>query len=142
MIEMDTPYLILITLIAILFYSYLGYGIVLWALLKIKRLMKKPNIIDTGFEPEVTFVVAAYNEEECIETKIQNCLALDYPKEKLKLLFVTDGSSDGTVEIIKKYPGIRLEHSEVRAGKIAAVNRIMPMIDTAYTIFCDANTTL
>ena len=139
---MNTLHLILLLLLALLFYSYIGYGLILWLLVAVKRLFAKPRPVINDYYPEVTLVVAAYNEEECIEEKILNTLDLDYPGQQLKLLFVTDGSTDGTVGIIRKYPQIRLEHKDGRSGKIAAVNRIMPLITTPITIFCDANTDL
>ncbi|MDQ5928680.1 MAG: hypothetical protein QG594_455, partial [Bacteroidota bacterium] len=93
------------TLAFTVFYSYLGYGILLYILLKIKRLFSKKTVYapmtDDSQLPEVTFLVAAYNEEAYIEEKIRNSLALDYPKEKLRFLFVTDGSNDKTPELIQ-----------------------------------------
>ncbi len=140
---MDTPHVLLAILIFLLFYSYLGYGMVLWLLTKIKRAITNHAAdVETTYLPELTLVVAAYNEEDCIEEKIQNCLELDYPKDKMHMLFVTDGSTDRTVDIIARYPQIQLEHKDQRAGKIAAVSRVMPLVKTPVTVFCDANTTL
>ncbi|MEO0897498.1 MAG: glycosyltransferase [Bacteroidota bacterium] len=92
--------------------------------------------------PFITFMVAAYNEEEIIEEKIWNSLELDYPKEKVQYLFVTDGSNDGTMDIIRQYSAIELEHEAPRRGKIAAVNRVMPLARGEITIFSDANAML
>ncbi len=129
--------------LAVIFYAYIGYGILLYALLKVKRWMRgKDKAFDPDFVPEVTLLVAAYNEEDFIAQKIENSLALDYPKDKLKFLFVTDGSDDSTPEIISQYPEIRLMHSPERAGKIAAVHRAMPTVDSPITIYTDANTFL
>ena len=77
--------------------------------------------------------------------KIENGLAFDYPKTKITYLFVTDGSDDGTPDVIRNYPfpeGTKFEvyHRPERAGKIAAVERIMPLIKTPFVIFSDANT--
>jgi len=126
----------------ILFYNYIGYGILLWALVKVKRLLVKTKPAAAPYEPEVTLIVAAYNEEAVIEEKIVNTLALDYPKEKLRLLFITDGSTDSTPAIISSYPTIKLLHSNTRSGKTAALNRAMEHVQTPYVIFCDANTLL
>ncbi|MEZ4957607.1 MAG: glycosyltransferase family 2 protein [Saprospiraceae bacterium] len=98
-----------------------------------------------SFEPNVTFIVAAYNEEDWIEDKIRNCLEFDYPKNKIEFWFVTDGSNDRTMEKIENFPApkgvtIKLLHKPERAGKIAAVERIMPLVKTPITIFTDANT--
>lgn len=129
-------------------YTYIGYGILLFILVRIKRLFKGKLRVE-GFPesdlPQVTFVVAAYNEEDWIEDKIQNCLEFDYPKEKIEFLFVTDGSSDETPKRVENFPfakGIKwsLYHSDERKGKIAAVERIMEFVDTPITIYTDANT--
>ncbi|MEM9920218.1 MAG: glycosyltransferase family 2 protein [Bacteroidota bacterium] len=132
----------------IVFYAYLGYGLVLFVLILLKRAFGGRQQINDLAEqdlPEVTFVVAAYNEEDWIEQKIENCLAFDYPKDKITLLFVTDGSTDRTPDLIRQYacpPGVQLSlyHQEGRRGKIAAVERIMAYIDSPITIYTDANT--
>jgi cellulose synthase/poly-beta-1,6-N-acetylglucosamine synthase-like glycosyltransferase len=109
---------------------------------KVKKIFYQSEIKPIETLPEVTLVVAAYNEENWIEEKIQNSLKLDYPSEKLKYLFVTDGSDDGTMDIIRQYPQIHLEHDPKRQGKIAAVDRIMPLIKSPIIVFTDANTLL
>ncbi len=132
----------LLTLILIVFYAYLGYGLILYLMVRVKRLfVRKKKFLDFNV-PSVTLVVPAYNEADWIEDKIKNSLALNYPKEKLSILFVTDGSNDATPEIVKQYEQVELEHRPERLGKIAAVNRIMPGIKSEITIFTDANTLL
>ncbi len=128
----------------ILFYSYIGYGILLYLLVKVKRLFSKKTSYesDPNFEPEITLIVAAYNEEDIIEQKIKNSLDLDYPFDKLSLIFVTDGSVDATPGIIGKYNQIKLLHQEDRKGKLSAMNRAIKFVETPYIIFSDANTLL
>ncbi len=130
--------------VMVVFYSYLGYGIVLWLYLKIKNLFSStiPPDFSIGFEPEVSLVIAAYNEESIIAEKIQNCLQLDYPKSKLHIIFVADGSSDQTTEIITKYPEVGLLFTPERLGKVAAINRAMQFVKSPIVVFCDANTFL
>ncbi len=104
-----------------------------------------PAYTDDSELPEVTFMVAAYNEEDYMEEKIENCLNFDYPKDKLTLFFVTDGSDDNTPNVIDQYPlpdGVNLElyHRPERMGKIAAVERVMPYVKTPIVIYTDANT--
>ena len=85
----------------IVFYTYIGYGIVLYVLVKIKEMFRKPEPLTLPADeelPEVTLLVAAYNEEEVVDEKMKNSLALDYPKGKLKWVWVTDGSNDATNE--------------------------------------------
>lgn len=130
----------------IVFYAYLGYGILLFILIKLKRLFYKDNKhYDNNFQPEVTYMVAAYNEEDWIAEKIKNSLEFDYPKNKIKFFFVTDGSSDSTPDVIRNYPTpegyeLRLFHQPERRGKIAAVERVMEFVKTPIVIYSDANT--
>lgn len=127
------------------FYTFAGYGILLYFLIKIRRAVKGrraiPTVIDNEL-PECTLVVAAFNEEHFMEAKIANCLQLDYPAGKLKFVFITDGSNDRTPEIISGYPQIQLLHQPQRAGKIAAVHRAMEYVTTEIAVFTDANTFL
>jgi cellulose synthase/poly-beta-1,6-N-acetylglucosamine synthase-like glycosyltransferase len=131
--------------IFIIVYTFLGYGILLYLTVRIRRLLKgRRSIPNSSFDqlPTCTLVVAAFNEEGFITEKIANTLALNYPKNKLKLLFVTDGSSDRTPEIISRYPEITLLHQPQRNGKIAAVHRAVEQVDTEIIVFTDANTFL
>ena len=129
--------------IAVILYTYLGYGLVLYIVLKIKALFfgKKPPI-PIGYTPTVTVVVAAYNEAYCIEEKIINTLALNYPKDKINFIFITDGSTDDTPKIVAKYSSILGMHEPGRSGKIAAVHRAMSKVQTEIVVFTDANTML
>ena len=123
-------------------YTYVGYGMIIYILSKLKR-RSSPLTVQTDSElPDITLLVAAYNEEAYILDKIHNTLALDYPKNKLKLFFVTDGSNDRTPEIIRNFPEIEVFHSPERRGKIHAVNRVMKHVSTPIVVFCDANTAL
>jgi cellulose synthase/poly-beta-1,6-N-acetylglucosamine synthase-like glycosyltransferase len=129
----------------ILIYSYLGYGLFLFVYLNVVKLFSKKNgasqDID-NFQPEVTLVVATYNEEVILKKKIENTFQINYPANKLKIIFVADGSSDNTVNIIREYPNIELFYKSEREGKSAAINRVMPFVTSPFTIFCDANTFL
>lgn len=135
-------------LIIIVVYTYLGYGLLLYLLILIKRVFtKKTAKIGRNFQPEVTFIVAAYNEERWITEKIRNSISQQYPKDKVRYVFITDGSDDGTPEIVHNFQapeGIRIDlyHQPERKGKIAAVNRVLPLITSPIIIFTDANTQL
>lgn len=129
----------------IVFYAFFGYGILLFIIIKIKRALRgKPVIpvVDAANLPTCTLVIAAYNEEGFIIEKINNTLELEYPAGKLEFLFITDGSSDRTPELIAAYPQIKLMHSPDRRGKIAAVHRAMEQVNTEIVVFTDANTYL
>jgi biofilm PGA synthesis N-glycosyltransferase PgaC len=123
----------------IIFYSYLGYGLLLYIILRLRKGHKK---IAEVHEPDVTLIVAAYNEQDFIQTKIDNSLSLKYPKGKLQFIFITDGSTDDTPNIVKKTSAIRLMHQSARKGKTAALNRAMKTVTTPIVIFTDANTLL
>jgi biofilm PGA synthesis N-glycosyltransferase PgaC len=128
----------------LVFYTYIGYGLLLWVLNCLKRVFQKSGIKQpaTGFQPEVALIIAAYNEEDYIEDKIKNTLALDYPEEKLKIYFITDGSTDHTASIIQQFPRFSLLHEPARRGKAAAMNRAINHIREPFVVFCDANTVL
>ncbi|MEI7662604.1 MAG: glycosyltransferase family 2 protein [Bacteroidota bacterium] len=130
-------------LLFIVFYAYIGYGVLLFILVKIKRLFIKHNEnSNPGYEPEVTLFIAAYNEKDFVAEKIKNSLSLEYPKEKLHMVWVTDGSDDGTPDVLKQYEGVEVYHLPQRSGKIGAMNRGMKFVKTPIVVFCDANTML
>jgi biofilm PGA synthesis N-glycosyltransferase PgaC len=127
----------------IIFYAFIGYGILLFVLIKIKRIIAGKPVLPQAINlPTCTLIVAAYNEEAFIEQKIRNTLELIYPDSKLKFIFVTDGSTDGTATIVAKYPQIKHLHSGARMGKMAAVHRAKDVVDTDIIVFTDANTFL
>ncbi|WP_353139049.1 glycosyltransferase family 2 protein [Pseudopedobacter sp.] len=129
--------------IFIIFYSFIGYGLLLFTLVRLKSVFSKKKIFDPHSPlPSVTLLIAAYNEEDFIEEKIKNCLELNYDKDKLQVLFITDGSSDATPEIIAKDHEVDLLHEDNRAGKMAAIKRAIPFIKSEIIVFTDANTYL
>ena len=126
------------TCVFIIFYVFIGYGLLISLLARLKPQKTLEDLTDDDL-PEVTFLVAAYNEEEIIAEKILNTFKLDYPKDKLRLKIVTDGSNDRTNEIVSRFEEVELCYKSERAGKIAAVNRVMPVIESPITVFSDAN---
>src|SRR5687767_3836328 len=131
------------TSFGIVFYSYLGYGILIYLLVQLKRLFIRKKNDATAFAPlPVSLVIAAFNEEEYIEQKLKNTLELDYPSELLEIIVITDGSTDATPSRVAKYQGVRLLHRPERKGKVAAMNRAIDHVSTPVVIFCDANTDL
>ncbi len=131
-------------LLFVIFYAYIGYGILLFILIKIKRVLgiSKKTPPDPGYEPDVTLFIAAYNERSFVAAKVANSLELDYPADKLHMVWVTDGSDDGTPEELGKYKGVEVYHLAQRSGKIGAMNRGMQFVKTPIVVFCDANTML
>jgi cellulose synthase/poly-beta-1,6-N-acetylglucosamine synthase-like glycosyltransferase len=129
--------------IFIIIYTYVGYGVLLLLLVKIKQKFVKPFIFKNDIElPSVTLLIAAYNEENIIEAKIEDCLKLNYPQEKLEIIFITDGSSDNTPTLVAQNSLVKLMHQETRAGKMAAIKRAIPEINSEIIVFTDANTFL
>ena len=128
----------------IIFYAYIGYGILLYFLIRIKRMVNKGTEQPSNeiYEPDVTLFVAAFNEKDFLNQKIENSRSLDYPKEKVHQIWVTDGSDDGTPDLLKQFEGVEVYHKPERAGKIAAMNRGMAFVKTPIVIFSDGNTML
>ena len=128
---------------SILFYVFIGYGFVIYFLIIVKRLVSKKSIkSNIYFEPAITLIIPCYNEADILATKIANCKQLNYPGDKLKIIFIIDGSTDNSEMILKRSPEIKVLYQPQRAGKTAAENRVMKFVDTPIVIFSDANTNL
>ena len=129
--------------LGILWYCYIGYGLIAYLLTGFKRVIRpakrKPEI--SGLLP-VSLVVTAYNEESVLEQKINNILELDYPRDLLQVIFVTDGSSDTSTRLVQRHPFITLLHQPERKGKYAAIKRAMLAVNSPVVVFSDANTML
>jgi poly-beta-1,6-N-acetyl-D-glucosamine synthase len=126
----------------ITFYAFLGYGILLVILVMIKRLFMQKARPEENYFPTVSLVVPCFNEAPILDGKVANCRLLDYPADKLEIVFITDGSTDDSLEVLKKHPDIRVLHEDRRGGKTAAENRAMKNIQSEIAIFTDANTEL
>ena len=96
-------------------YTYVGYGVLLWLLVKLKRIFKgKESPLKMSEDealPHVTFLICAYNEQDVVDMKMENTRQLDYPKKKLHIMWVTDGSTDQTNENLKRYPEVQVVYS-------------------------------
>lgn len=127
----------------VVFYTFFGYGIIIWIAVKIKERFSRPETYPMKEEfPDVTLLIAAYNEEDIIAQKMENCRALKYPQDKLHLVWVTDGSTDSTPKLLSGYPENTVLHQPGRSGKTEALNRAMKYVSTPYVIMTDANTAL
>jgi cellulose synthase/poly-beta-1,6-N-acetylglucosamine synthase-like glycosyltransferase len=131
-------------LLFILFYTYIGYALVLYVILKIRELLfpKKRFNFDPSYEPDVCLFVTAFNEKDYVKQKVENSFSLDYPKEKIQYLWITDGSDDGTPELLRKYDMLEVHHLPERKGKMHAMNRGVKFVKTPIIIFSDTNTIL
>jgi cellulose synthase/poly-beta-1,6-N-acetylglucosamine synthase-like glycosyltransferase len=128
----------------IIFYTYIGYPILLFIAVKVKRSFWASNRYKTSANeyPDLTMIIPAFNEENILRQKIANTLEIDYPSQKLNIIFVTDGSTDNSNDIIKQYTSLQLLFEPVRRGKLAAMNRAVTYVKTEIIIFSDANTLL
>ena len=131
-------------MLLIVFYTYLGYGILLYLIIRLKRFFKgKPlkTVLPSDEElPTMTLMICAYNEEDVVAEKMANTLALDYPRDKFRIMWVTDGSNDRTNELLKVYPEVDIVFSPERRGKTAALKHGLRELKTRYVAFTDANT--
>jgi len=129
----------------IVFYTYIGYGLMLCLLVALKRLLKgkpKATVATDDELPQMTLMICAYNEEDIIREKMENIRQLDYPREKLCVMWVTDGSSDHSNELLREYPEVTLVYSQERRGKAAAIQHGLHENKAPFVVFTDANTML
>jgi cellulose synthase/poly-beta-1,6-N-acetylglucosamine synthase-like glycosyltransferase len=126
-------------LLSLIIYVYLGYFILV---LLLGLIFNKKVYKDKDFTPNVCFMIAAYNEEKDIADKIKNTLLLNYPKNKLNIVVVSDASNDKTDEIVKSFShqGVKLIRVEGRVGKTEARNQALKQINEEYIVFSDATT--
>lgn len=141
---MTTLKILFWTCLVICIYTYVGYGVLLYLLVLIKRIVKgeKRHMIlpENDKLPDVAFMVCAFNEEDVVDMKMQNIHELDYPQEKLHVIWVTDGSTDNTNERLKAYPDVEVIFSPERRGKTAALNHGISHVKSEITVMTDANT--
>lgn len=133
--------------LALVVYTYVGYGAVLYIILKIKKLFIRKEYspilpLDQQLLPEVTLMICAFNEADVIEEKMKNIRELNYPQDKLCVMWVTDGSSDDSNKLLASYPEVTLVYSPERKGKAAAMQHGLRKNKAEYVIFTDANTML
>lgn len=128
----------------LVFYTYIGYGMLLWVLVQIKRFVRgkaaQRDLPADDVLPHVTFMICAYNEQDIVDMKMENTLQLDYPHDKLHIMWVTDGSTDQTNERLAQYPEVEVVFTPERKGKTAALNHGISQVHSEITVMTDANT--
>lgn len=124
--------------VALVFYTYVGYSLLIMLLARFSR----DKLARGDIEPRVTFLITAYNEERDIAQKLQNTLALDYPRDRLEILVASDGSTDKTDEIVRGFApqGVRLVRVEGRVGKTETQNQAVRQATGDVIVFSDATT--
>ena len=132
--------------LALVVYTYVGYAFVLWLMVRVKRLFARepePQLpADEQQLPAVTLMICAYNEQDVIEEKMANIRQLRYPRERLCVMWVTDGSNDRSNELLAAYPEVTLVFSPERRGKAAAMQHGLRENKAPIVVFTDANTML
>lgn len=121
-------------------YTYAGYPLLLWCLARLR-----PRAIHRAdFTPDLTVIVTAFNEEKSIGRKLEGLLAQDYPAPQLDILVASDGSWDGTEEIVRSFAdrGVRLLRVPGRVGKTETQNRAVREAHGELLVFTDATTRL
>lgn len=123
--------------LALLFYTYAGYPLLL-ALRA--RTAARPPLRREGYRPRVAILVVVHNEAARIAAKIESCLAQDYPRDCLRVLVVSDGSTDGTAEVVARYADRRVTWLPCaeRRGKAACLNDGVASCDEEVIVFTDA----
>ena len=135
--------LIVLTLLCLFvpLYTYLLYPLLLWVLTRKKNRITHEQVDAT---PLVTLIISCYNEASVIKEKLENSFSLDYPREQLNIIVVSDGSDDGTDDIVKEYANtsVQLIRQEGRLGKTMGLNLAMEQVKSDFVVFSDANTNL
>jgi cellulose synthase/poly-beta-1,6-N-acetylglucosamine synthase-like glycosyltransferase len=129
-------------------YTYFLYPLLLMVLSRLspwrRRLKASTQCTPASNEdlPHITMVISAYNEQTTLPDKIANCQELEYPCDKISFLIGSDGSTDGTLRILRKIddPRFRTLHSRMRRGKVQMLNRLMKLVTSEIVVFSDANT--
>lgn len=124
--------------VGLIAYTFVGYPALAGVLARVRP---DPVRSDPGFEPTVSLVIAAYNEEDVIEQRLRNAHELDYPRERLEVMVVADGSDDGTPDVAARVPGTKVLYQPERRGKLAAVERAAREATGEIIVVTDANNT-
>jgi cellulose synthase/poly-beta-1,6-N-acetylglucosamine synthase-like glycosyltransferase len=126
---------------AVLLYQYVGYPLALAGLAALRGRKRAASYARDEDLPSVTLVISAYNEAEVLEGKLRNALALDYPKERFEIVVASDGSTDATNEIARRFAGegVVLHEYPVNRGKNLVLNDTLPRCRGDVIVFTDAN---
>lgn len=128
-------------LVFFIIYPYFIYPVLLW-IISIFKKQRKYSLPSENNLPTVTLFITAFNEQDYVDQKVNNSNALNYPNNRLKQVWVTDGSDDNTNSLLKKHDNITIHFKPERNGKIHAMNRGMDFIDSDLVVFSDGNTLL
>ena len=122
--------------LGLVLYVFAGYPALIGLL---ARLRPRPVHHDARHRPTVSLVVVAYNEAQVIDQKLRNCAELEYPADRLEVIVIADGSDDGSPDLVRDRPGVRLLFETERRGKLMAMNRAAGHANHEILVFSDAN---
>jgi cellulose synthase/poly-beta-1,6-N-acetylglucosamine synthase-like glycosyltransferase len=133
---------VLWTCAALIVFGYAVYPILVWALSRWLVSSVVPPAMEPTKWPSVSLLIAAHNEEDVIEERIQNALAMDYPRDRFKIVIALDGCDDRTPAILRRYEGeeVRLFDYPQRRGKSAVLNAAFNELQGEIILLSDANT--
>ncbi len=122
----------------ILVYIYIGYPVLLFLM---RTVLPEKRVDRKEIFPRVSILISCFNEEAVIREKLDNTLSLDYPKDKLEVIVVSDASTDHTDEIVREYEkeGVRLIRQDKNLGKTSGLNLSVPQARGEVIVFSDAN---
>ena len=126
-------------------YAYVGYPVLIWCLSgSLGRRRQSSMDGDTAELPRLSVLIAAHNEAGIIAARLENALALDYPKDRLEVVVATDGCTDATADVARAFAdrGVRLLEYGERRGKTAVLNESIPRVTGDVVILSDANTVM
>lgn len=128
--------------LAVVAYAYLGYPLVIYAASRLFGRQRQPRELDAQQLPKVSLLIAAYNESDMIAQRIENALAMDYPQDRFEIVVASDGSDDGTNQIVQRYAqqGVVLLDFPERRGKSVVLNDAVNHLSGDVMMLSDANT--
>jgi poly-beta-1,6-N-acetyl-D-glucosamine synthase len=131
-----TVALVLAISIGITVFAFAGYPALIAVLARVRP---RPLRIQDGYEPTVSVIVAAYNEEDVIVWRLANIADLEYPADRIEVIVVADGSDDRTAQLARSMGETKVLHHPERAGKRAAIERGVGAATGEILLLTDAN---
>ena len=123
-------------------YAYLGYPLLLAFAARVFGARPVPPELDDSALPSVTLVIAVNNEAAIIGSRLENAIAVDYPRDRFSIVVASDGCTDNTDAIVRSFAsrGVRLDSLAERRGKAATLNRVIPTLTSDVLVLSDGNT--
>ena len=123
-------------------YTYAGYPLAIWMMARVRKESPLAEGTPNAGWPALSIVIAVHNEAARVPAKLNNLRGLDYPRNLMKFVFVSDGSTDGTDNILAAQTDVKLIRHAERQGKPQALNAAMREIDTPVVVFADVRQTI